>query len=143
VPHVLIQLTMRPGELPAPRQDPRRYARLIGVIAQRTGGHVKGCWFTGDGEQILAVLSIDGEIESDAMRSEVEQILPGVEATVTTLLTLREILGEAHDERAGIEPGTLIDPVDLASDLSFPASDPPTWFKHTKGTSEGSPPHTG
>lgn len=123
--YYLVQISIG-QDRPSLLRDPRRYHTLIRTAAECTGGSLDGCWFTAEGDGIVAVVSLE-EPSAELARKEFEKIEPGARVKITSMMSLREILDGARDLRLGEALSELTDPVDIASALSFPASDPPSW----------------
>lgn len=126
MPYYFVQLSMGrdPSTVPL---NPRGYLHLIRSVAQRFDGSVKGCWFTREGDGAIAVVSIEADPGPDSLRTAFTEFASELQVAVAPVMTLQEVLSGAQERRMVAALDELVDPVDLASALSFPASDPPSW----------------
>ena len=91
--------------------------------AEEFEGHLAGGW-RAEHDTIIAIIQALRQPEAEDIRGRLESLLGTSSVTVTRLRSIQDT-GEAADRLVSLDE--LVDPVDLASELSFPASDPPAW----------------
>jgi hypothetical protein len=127
MPHFMIRLSALPSSLDWIRANPRACFDEVRKAAASADGHLDGCWFTEDGSGIVAILHIAQDMngaDDEEIRRAFSQVARDFDIEIDPLATLWEVTRRG----AGSVIRGEVDPVDLGSALSFPASDPPSWY---------------
>jgi hypothetical protein len=119
VTHYLISLRAEDGAEPSIKERARASLAALGQVSDQTEGHFLECWSAYKGEEMIAIYRSSETDQEAAISRILEDASPGFSVHVTELTSLRELFPVSEDDP--------FDAVDLASDLSFPASDVPAW----------------
>lgn len=128
MPHYLIRMSASQGAAEQILEQPRICIMDARRVSKELGGHLDGCWFTENGDEMIAMVHIPRQVAAGALLDAYTGIGDGLEVKAETLLTLHEVNSRPPDVDALVRTELWSDPVDLGSDLSFPASDPPGWM---------------
>lgn len=136
MPHYLIEIAAPPATSEQILNQPRAYLNGVRSVATELGGQLDGCWFVDGGERVIALLHMSQQADSAMLQEMFAKVWQGTDVRVRALLTLRELNSESPAEDVLVRTELWSDPVDLGSDLSFPASDPPVWIYRERIVSE-------
>lgn len=128
MPHYLIRMSASPSAAQQIAEQPRSCIKDVRRATNELGGHLDGCWFIENGDGVIALVHIPRHLEAAVLRQAFTGIRDGLEVEAETLLTLHEVNSRPREVDALVRTELWSDPVDLGSDLSFPASDPPGWM---------------
>lgn len=140
MPHYMIRMSASQSSAERILEEPRNCIRDVRRVTNELGGHLDGCWFSENVESVIALVLIPRKVEVAALRSAFAGIREGLEVEVESLLTLHEVNSRPPDVDILVRAELWSDPVDLGSDLSFPASDPPGWMNQEPIPTETSRP---
>jgi hypothetical protein len=117
--HYLISLRADRNAEPVIRDRARASLAALSQVSDTTEGEFLECWSAFKGEEMIAIFRSAGTGEEQTISRVLEHASSGFSIRVTELTSLREMFARDEDDP--------FDAVDLASDLSFPASDVPAW----------------
>ena len=126
--HYLIHLGAGDGASTRIQESPREYLRILRDAVNEARARLDTIWLTDDGASIIAIVYSSDPAAIDAIRGAVSRSAAGKRLTITRLMSLQEISPRRTVESELKREEWLVDSVDLGSDLSFPASDPPSWL---------------
>jgi hypothetical protein len=119
--HYLISLRAEHDADPAIKERARTSLAALGQVSEKAEGQFLECWSAFKGEEMIAIFRSSDSGKEDTISRIVENASSGFSVRVTELTSLRGMFDEEEDDPFDI--------VDLASELSFPASDVPAWTK--------------
>jgi hypothetical protein len=126
--HYLITLRAEHDAEPSLQERARACLTALRDVSTKTQGQLVECWSAFDGREIVALFR-SSEAHAESRISELlAEASPGFSQRVTLLTSLRELFPQSED--------ISLDPVDIGSDLSFPASDVPAWPEKTKNRAD-------
>jgi hypothetical protein len=128
MPHYLITLRAEHDAEPSLQERAGASLTALREVSAKTEGQLVECWSAFDGKEIVALFR-SSEAHAESRISEfLAEASPAFSQQVTLLTSLRELFPQSND--------ISLDPVDIGSDLSFPASDVPAWPEKTKNRAE-------
>jgi hypothetical protein len=98
----LVQLEMRSKQPTARHRSVQRLLSLTRAAIRQAGGTLEDCWFSREGEQIVAVVSIDSKSNEAALRTNLEQTVPFADVTLAELVPVEEVLASFEDKHTDV-----------------------------------------